>query len=88
MTVRSLQHISLTVPDLAVARKFYTDFGLEARNGGNTLVMRCNGREQDQVVLVEGKKKTMHHVAFGTRAETTFGSSFENASAPMGLPLR
>jgi catechol 2,3-dioxygenase len=74
MTVRSLQHISLTVPDLAVARKFYSDFGLEERrNGGNTLVMRCHGRDQDQVVLVEGKKKTMHHICFGTRADELAG---------------
>ena len=69
MTVRSLHHISLTVPDLSVARKFYADFGLEeGRGGGNNLVMRCLGRDQDQVVLVEGKKKSMHHVCFATRA--------------------
>jgi len=68
MTIRSLQHIALAVPDPAVGRKFYTDFGMEARELGSRVVMRCAGRDQDQVVLVEGKKKQQHHVCFGTRA--------------------
>jgi len=73
MTVRSLQHIALTVPDAAVGKKFYGDFGLEARDDGNRVVMRCHGRDQDQVVLVEGNKKRMHHVCFGARAEAIAG---------------
>src|SRR5262252_2878929 len=69
MSVRNLQHIALAVPDPAVGKKFYTDFGMEAKEDGKRVVMRCLGREQDQVVLVEGGKKQMHHVSFGTRAE-------------------
>lgn len=69
MTIRSLQHIALTVPDPVKGRDFYTDFGLEAREEGGRIVMRCQGRDQDQVILVEGKKKRQHHVSFGTRAE-------------------
>ncbi len=68
MTIRNLQHIALAVPDLAVGRKFYADFGLDVREEGGRIVGRCHGREQDQVILVEGKRKQMHHVAFGTRA--------------------
>ncbi|MCW5774350.1 MAG: VOC family protein, partial [Rhodospirillaceae bacterium] len=34
-----------------------------------TLTMRCVGRDQDQIVLVEGPKKTMHHICFSTRPD-------------------
>jgi catechol 2,3-dioxygenase-like lactoylglutathione lyase family enzyme len=73
MTVRSLQHIALTVPDATVGRKFYSDFGLEGREEGKRVIMRCHGRDQDQVILVEGKKKRMHHIAFGAHAEAIAG---------------
>jgi catechol 2,3-dioxygenase-like lactoylglutathione lyase family enzyme len=73
MTVRSLQHIALTVPDATIGRKFYGDFGLEGREEGKRVVMRCHGRDQDQVILVEGKKRRMHHIAFGARAEAIPG---------------
>ena len=69
MTVRSLQHIALTVPDAVVGAKFFGDFGLTAHDEGKRIVMRCHGRDQDQVVLVEGAKKRMHHICFGARAE-------------------
>ena len=69
MTVRSLQHVALAVPDAAIGKKFYTDFGLEGRDDGNRAIMRCHGRDQDQVILVEGPKKRMHHVCFGASAK-------------------
>ena len=68
MTIRNLQHIALTVPDATVGRKFYIDFGMDAREENGRIVMRCHGRDQDQVVLVEGSKKRMHHATFGTDA--------------------
>jgi len=68
MTIRNLQHIALTVPDVTVGRKFYTDFGMDARDEDSRIVLRCYGRDQDQLILVEGKKKQMHYVAFGTGA--------------------
>jgi catechol 2,3-dioxygenase-like lactoylglutathione lyase family enzyme len=73
MTIRSLQHVALTVPDAGVGRKFYTDFGLEGREEGKRVIMRCHGRDQDQVILVEGKKKRLHHIGFGARAEAIEG---------------
>lgn len=69
MTIRSLQHIALAVPDPAAGRQFYNDFGLEAREEGRRIVMRCHGRNQDQVILVEGARKRMHHICLGARAE-------------------
>jgi catechol 2,3-dioxygenase-like lactoylglutathione lyase family enzyme len=73
MSIRSLQHVALAVPDPAVGKQFYTDFGLEARDDGNRVVMRCHGRDQDQIVLVEGPRKQAHHVCFGTRPELIDG---------------
>src|SRR3979409_2161138 len=73
MTVRSLQHIALAVPDATVGKKFYTDFGMEGREFDQRIVMRCQSRDQDQVILIEGKKKHMHHVCFGTKAEDLEG---------------
>ena len=73
MSIRSLQHVALAVPDPAVGLKFYTDFGLDGRAAGNRVVMRCHGRDQDQVILVEGPKRTMHHIGFGTTADGLAG---------------
>lgn len=69
MTIRSLQHIALTVPDAAAGRQFYSDFGMHAREDGRRVIMRCHGREQDQIVLIEGARKRLHHICFGARAE-------------------
>ncbi|HEY7611183.1 MAG TPA: VOC family protein, partial [Alphaproteobacteria bacterium] len=66
--LRSLQHAALTVPDLEVGRNFYARMGLEAAQLGDGLVFRCPGRAQDQVRLVEGKKKRLAYVSFGTTA--------------------
>ena len=68
MTIRSLQHIALAVPKPQVGEKFYTDFGLVGRETRNGIEMRCHGRDQAQVILIEGPKRAMHHVCFGTRA--------------------
>ncbi|TMG78669.1 MAG: hypothetical protein E6H75_03095, partial [Betaproteobacteria bacterium] len=73
MTIRSLHHIALAVPDPAKGRDFYKDFGLEPREDGARVVMRCHGRDQDQVMLVEGKKKHQHHVCFTARAQDLEG---------------
>ena len=85
MTVRSLQHIALAVPDATVGKKFYTDFGMEGREFGKRIVMRCHGRDQDQVILVEGKKKQMHHVCFGTKAGELEGLKKRLAQAGVKL---
>lgn len=66
MAVESLLSYALAVPDLEPGRRFYTTFGLLAAERGNTLVFRCEGRDQDQVLLVEGRRKRLHHLSFGT----------------------
>ncbi len=69
MSIRSLQHIALAVPDPDKGRQFYTDFGMVARDDGKRIVMRCEGRDQDQVVLVESNKRHMHHIGFGASVD-------------------
>ena len=68
MAVQSLLSYALTVPDVEAGRKFYTTFGLLPRDSGNALAFRCEGREQDQVLLVEGRAKRLNHLRFGTDA--------------------
>lgn len=68
MAIRSLQHIALAVPDPLKGRTFYTDFGMQARTEARQIVMRCRGRDQDQVILLESKQRHMHHLCFGASA--------------------
>jgi hypothetical protein len=44
--VHSLDHFTLTVPDLKPAQRFYSDFGLEVREDGNALALRTYSGEQ------------------------------------------
>jgi catechol-2,3-dioxygenase len=64
MRVNGLLNCGLQVPSLETGRQFYRDFGLDVAERGNALVVRCAGRDQDQVVLTEGPRKRLHHVVF------------------------
>ena len=66
MSVQSLLSYALTVPDLAAGRKFYATFGLLPAERDDALAFRCDGRDQDQVLLVEGAKKRLNHLRFGS----------------------
>jgi catechol 2,3-dioxygenase-like lactoylglutathione lyase family enzyme len=66
MAVQSLHSYALTVPNLEEGRRFYTTFGLNPGERDNALAFRCEGRDQDQVFLVEGRKKRLNHLRFGT----------------------
>ena len=62
--VTSLRHVALTVPDPAVGRDFYQAFGLETHERSDKVAMRCYGRDQDQIVMLEGAEKKIHHYSF------------------------
>ncbi|WP_028221288.1 VOC family protein [Paraburkholderia oxyphila] len=66
--IRSLNHVGLIVPSLEIGRAFYECAGLETRASGRDLVCRCEGRDQDQIRLIEGPKKRLAYVSFGTHA--------------------
>jgi catechol 2,3-dioxygenase-like lactoylglutathione lyase family enzyme len=67
--IRSLLHIGMTVPNPEVGRAFYELFGLEASFKNNDLIFRCQGRPQNQIRLIEGPRKKLAYVSFGTDAD-------------------
>jgi catechol 2,3-dioxygenase-like lactoylglutathione lyase family enzyme len=69
MAVTHLSHYALEVPTPEAGIQFYRDFGLEGGANGNKAVMRCAGRDQDQVILFEGGRRRLHHLCFGTTEE-------------------
>jgi catechol-2,3-dioxygenase len=65
--ITSLQYVALGIPDLKVGVDFYEAFGLETTNRADHVAMRCYGRAQDQIVLLEtGQKRKLHHFSLGT----------------------
>jgi len=88
MAIQSLLHYCLEVPDLAVGRKFYEDLGLEARNHRNCVTLRCTGRDQDQVVLIEGLRRQLHHISLGTNddAVTELKASIQKSGTKLLEP--
>ena len=79
--VIGLNGVGLEVPDLAVAEKFYSAFGLKAERRGNALGFRSPGRDDDELLLLSGAKKRMHHLSFIIRAsdEARFAEKLEKA---------
>jgi catechol-2,3-dioxygenase len=65
--ITSLQYVALGIPELKTGVDFYEAFGLQKLERADHVAMRCLGREQDQIVLVEtGKKRKLHHFSLGT----------------------
>jgi catechol 2,3-dioxygenase-like lactoylglutathione lyase family enzyme len=63
--VHSLDHFSLTVPDLEKAKAFYESFGLEVRREGNGIALYTHGHPHRWGILSEGPKKKLHYLSFG-----------------------
>jgi catechol-2,3-dioxygenase len=64
MRVSGLLHYGLQIPSLEKGHDFFSQFGLSVAERDHALVVRCDGRDQDQTVLHEGPDKRLHHVAF------------------------
>jgi catechol 2,3-dioxygenase-like lactoylglutathione lyase family enzyme len=64
LKVLGLCGYGLEVPDLPVARQFYEAFGLEAGTTPDSLRLRSPGRDGDEIVIVPGRQKRLHHVSF------------------------
>ncbi len=71
MSATALLSYALTVPDMEPGRRFYSTFGLIPAERGNSLALRCDGRDQDQVLLIEGGKKRLNHLRFGADDQGT-----------------
>ncbi|WP_189338349.1 VOC family protein [Sphingobium sp. SCG-1] len=64
--IHSLRHLALTVPDLTEGAEFYQAFGLNMADRGGALGFRCDGRDHDEVILVEtGRDRRFHYASFG-----------------------
>lgn len=68
--VLGLNGFGLVVPDLAVAERFYTAFGLEKHAAGGGLAFSCRGRRNDEILLAQGPRKRLHHVSFHVLPES------------------
>jgi len=69
MSVTGLLGFGMTVPSLSEAVDFYTAFGLSTHDQDTALSMRCAGRDQDQITLVEGRHKQIAYMSFSYRPE-------------------
>ena len=90
--VHSLDHFVLQVPDMKVAWDFYTAFGLNLIEDGNSIQVRTFGNDHNWGTIVEGAEKKMHHLSFGAYAEdipkfkeNIEASSIKLLDPPMGM---
>lgn len=67
--VHSLDHFAMQVPDVAVAQKYFTSFGLDVRERGNALHLRVFGNDHTWGVVYEGARKRLDHISFGCFAD-------------------
>ena len=67
--VTGLAGFGLEVPDLDEAARFYGTFGLATERRGPILGARCAGRGHDEIILVAGVEKRLHHISFAIRPE-------------------
>lgn len=67
--ITSLQYVALGIPEMRVGVDFYETFGLETVDRPDHVAMRCFGRKQDQIVLIEtGQDRKLHHFSLGTHS--------------------
>lgn len=67
--VHSIDHFGLQVPDLAVAKDFYTAFGLDVRETDAGLKLYTFGHDQCWARIVEGPVKQLRYISFGVYEE-------------------
>jgi catechol 2,3-dioxygenase len=63
--VHSLDRFHFAVPDLAVARHFYSEFGLDIKESGNLLAMNTYDHPHVWGTIAEGPRKKLGYVSFG-----------------------
>ena len=90
LRVQYLAGYGLQVPDVAVAEKFYTAFGLQASTVGHALQLRTRATLPAELVIVKGSKKRLHHLSFAIRVQDlpAFGERLKGAGlAPVTPPF-
>ncbi len=81
--VHSLDHFHFNVPDLAVAQKFYGEFGLDMQSVRDRLEMRTFGAPQLWGTIGEGPRKKLGHLSFGAFEDDIDG--FAHRLQSMGI---
>lgn len=70
MAVRALLHYALEVPDQSAGEKFYRSFGLvSAPAAGDAVHLRPARLGREAVLLYPGRRKRLHHLAFGAPSD-------------------
>lgn len=65
VAVHSIDHFSLIVPDLGVARDFYSEFGLDVSEEDGRLSLKTRGGDHLWGYIYEGKRKKTNYICFG-----------------------
>jgi catechol 2,3-dioxygenase len=83
--VHSLDHFAFSVPDLAVAKHFYTEFGLDVREKDGTLELYTFGHPHRWAIIRQGARKKLDYMSFGVFESDLprFRAYFEQ----LGIPL-
>jgi catechol 2,3-dioxygenase-like lactoylglutathione lyase family enzyme len=63
--VHSVDRFHFAVPDLAVAKTFYGEFGLDLQEDGDLIAMKTHGNPHVWVTIGEGPRKKLGHLSFG-----------------------
>ena len=63
--IHSVDHFHFVVPDLAVAKNFYGEFGLHVGEGDNTLTLKTFEQPHLWGTIGEGSRKKLGYVSFG-----------------------
>lgn len=63
--VHSMDHFNMAVPDLQVAQHFYTAFGMDVREEGNSLGLYTFGHTHRWGSVSEGGRKQLSYLSFG-----------------------
>lgn len=71
--VHSMDSLHMTIPDMEIAKNFYTNFGLDVREEGETLGLYTFGNSHRWMSLSEGSEKKLSFLSFGL-----FEDDFEN----------
>jgi catechol-2,3-dioxygenase len=85
LNILGLAGFGLEVPDLDAARRFYTAFGLDARDQDTGVSLRSPGRGHDEIVIVNGPAKRLRHLSFFIAPEAKI--AFADKLQAAGLAL-
>ena len=95
LAIHSVDHFHFVVPDLAVAKNFYGDFGLDIGERGNTVTLKTFEQAHLWGTIGEGPRKKYGYVSFGAFeedierfAQRLEAMRIERLDPPPGVELR